>query len=353
MKTLTNPQPYPMNYWLVIMLFGCFFSCTDDPINPPEEKLSVSTFAGNGIEGHVDGIGTSAQLTGYTSIVVGPDDKVYLTHRRRRHIRNITQAGLVSTWQVEDEPIFNLFQHDYLSLRWIGLHSIAFDPEGSLVTSCNLEIIEVGDANVALIVKNAFQSPHLLFNLSIGMNRGVSIAYDTKGKLYGTNGLFLLLIEEATKHFGSGNILIDGQGNPAMFKWATDMVADQNNNLVVADPGNHCIRKVTPDGMMSTLAGTNIAGFADGHSADARFNNPSGIAIDKEGNIYVADTGNHAIRKISCTGYVTTLAGDGTEGFLDGDPLKARFSSPNDVAVNSEGHVFIMDTGNYRVRVLK
>lgn len=126
--------------------------------------------------------------------------------------------------------------------------------------------------------------------------------------------------------FGSLGIAIDGEGN-----------------VLVADPGNHAIRKVTPDGVVTTLAGlAGARGDVDGTGSEARFNYPCGVAVDRRGNVYVADLLNHTIRKITPTGVVTTLAGmAGRGGSDDGVGSEARFSSPVAVAVDGEGNVYV------------
>ena len=123
-------------------------------------------------------------------------------------------------------------------------------------------------------------------------------------------------------------------------------------NLYVADSGNHTIRKISPGGVVTTLAGlAGNPGSADGTSNSARFNNPSGVAVDGAGNLYVADMGNHTIRKISPGGVVTTLAGlAGSEGALDGTNTNARFYHPMRVAVDIATNLYVADTCNHAIR---
>ena len=116
--------------------------------------------------------------------------------------------------------------------------------------------------------------------------------------------------------------------------------------------GSHRIRAISPDGRVTTLAG-GTRGFADGVGADARFDTPSGLAVAADGTIYVADTGNNAIRRIARDGSVTTLAGNGTAGFQDGAASEAQFNGPVGVAVSAAGRVFVADTYNDRIRVVE
>lgn len=150
---------------------------------------------------------------------------------------------------------------------------------------------------------------------------------------------------------GSGLVgLADGRWNQARFNGLHGLAVDSAGNLYVGDTGNHAIRKVTPDGNVTTLAGNGTAGFADGTGPAARFSGPQGVAVDGSGNVYVADIGNCRIRKISPGGTVTTLAGSGTCGFQDGPASTARFNVPHAVCVDTAGNVYVADSGNHRVR---
>lgn len=125
------------------------------------------------------------------------------------------------------------------------------------------------------------------------------------------------------------------------------MVADNNGNLYVAEA--HSIRKVTPLGVVTTLAGSSTGGISDGRGMSAHFNFPSGISLDNEGNLYIADTENATIRKLTPTGDVTTLAGTPlVRGLVDGVGSAARFNSPKDMTVDAAGNVYVIDSGTVR-----
>src|SRR5690606_13331021 len=111
---------------------------------------------------------------------------------------------------------------------------------------------------------------------------------------------------------------------------------------------NHRIRKITTDGTVSTLAG-GTAGFADGPGNEAKFNQPIDVAVDREGNVYVADNMNHRIRKITPDGEVTTLAGS-TAGYADGSGATAQFQSPSGLEVDDSGTLYVADRNNHRIR---
>ena len=116
---------------------------------------------------------------------------------------------------------------------------------------------------------------------------------------------------------------------------------------------NHRVRKITPAGMVSTIAGDGTAGFADGSSATAKFDRPRGMCADTAGNLYVTGYGNHRVRKITPAGMVITIAGDGTAGFADGLSATAKFQDgPQGMAADAAGNVFVADSGNNRVRMI-
>jgi hypothetical protein len=148
--------------------------------------------------------------------------------------------------------------------------------------------------------------------------------------------------------FGTNN----GTGNEARFRSPNGAAVDEGGNVYVADSGNHTIRKITPAGVVTTLAGSaGKAGTNDGTGAAARFNNPTRVAVDGVGNVYVSDSINHAIRIVTPAGAVTTLAGlAGTSGTNDGTGRTARFNLPIGVAVDGGGNVFVADTYNHTIR---
>jgi hypothetical protein len=153
----------------------------------------------------------------------------------------------------------------------------------------------------------------------------------------------------------SQGALQDGIGTEARFNNVHGIAIDNMGNLYVADRDNHSIRKVEQDGKVSTIAGTGIGGLRDGLASQAQFHNPMGLTVDHLGNIYVADTLNHRIRKITSNGQVTTVAGSGSVGvgqggFNDGLANQTRFDSPSDVVVDRAGNLYVADSGNGRIR---
>ena len=144
----------------------------------------------------------------------------------------------------------------------------------------------------------------------------------------------------------------DGPASSARFKYPTSIALDGAANIYVADFANHTIRKITPEGVVSTLAGlAGEPGSADGTGDAACFNQIHGVAVDRAGYVYAADFGNHTLRKITPDGVVTTLAGLAeTPGSVDGVGNTARFCAPYDVTVDAAGTLFVADTSNHTIR---
>lgn len=142
----------------------------------------------------------------------------------------------------------------------------------------------------------------------------------------------------------------DGLAEQARLTYPNGVAFLPDGRLVVADTGNHRIRLVSPEGRVSTLAGS-AAGWSDGPGAAARFRRPTGLAIGGDGDIYVADTGNHCIRRITLAGEVSTLAGS-SAGYTDGAPNEARFLSPSGVVWHPDGRVLVADQSNHCIRAI-
>ncbi len=145
----------------------------------------------------------------------------------------------------------------------------------------------------------------------------------------------------------------DGPVKEAQFNVPSGLAVDATGNLCVFDWFNYRIRRISPDGMVSTLAGTGEPGFTDGSAAKAQFCGIAvSLAIDPAGNLIIADGGNHRIRLIAPNGVVSTLAGTGEPGYKDGPVNQAQFKNPTSVTMDTAGNVYVADTGNHRIRLI-
>ena len=184
---------------------------------------------------------------------------------------------------------------------------------------------------------------------------GVAVASD--GSIYFTDAGDHNRIQKITP---DGNVITiaggamegfgDGAEGKALFNSPSAIAIAPDGNLIIADTGNNRIRRLTPTGQASTVAGDGTAGYADGAANQAQFSGPIGVAVDARGNIYVADSYNDRIRLITPDGQVSTVAGKGTPGYADGGRDTALFDTPSGIVVASDNSLIVADTGNDRLR---
>lgn len=220
-----------------------------------------------------------------------------------------------------------------------------------------------GSANAVKLLAE-FRSPAAL----LAMPDGSVLTSDESNHLIrwitdaGTADYAGIILRKDAGGFPEGGLL-DGESDTTLFNGPAGLATDAAGNVYVADSGNHAIRVIAPDGGVRTLAGNGRSGNADGSGASARFNEPRDVAVAKDGTVFVADTLNHVIRKIDPSGAVTTLtapsdrvveafpgqaapAGD----FADGDIAKAKFNEPSGLAIDAKGNLYVSDSGNQRIR---
>jgi sugar lactone lactonase YvrE len=194
---------------------------------------------------------------------------------------------------------------------------------------------------------------------SVGYDSGNGVTCDTTNNIYvaGTsttsNGIIYDMGSNVVTTFAGSGVsgYADGTGTNAILKNPRGICIDSSGNLYIADKNNHCIRKITSAGVVTTLAGTvGVAAYLDGTGTNAKFNTPSSIVVDVSGNLYLTDQTNCYIRKITSAGVVTTIAGNGTPGFADGTGTNAVFSNPYGIDIDSSGNLYIGDTLNHRIR---
>ena len=188
-------------------------------------------------------------------------------------------------------------------------------------------------------------------------NHPFGLAIDPSGNLYVAdqgNSLVRKITPEnvVSTYAGVYNTMgiTNGADSLSSFRGAFGVAADGSGNVYVADAGNNVIRLISPAGTVSTFAGTGVRGAGNGKDT-ATFDSPMGVATDQAGNVYVADYENHLIRKISPVGLVSTVAGKvGISGFTDGVDTAARFNLPEALAVDGSGNIYVADAGNDAIR---
>lgn len=192
--------------------------------------------------------------------------------------------------------------------------------------------------------------------LQAQFNGPIGLAADAQGNLYvgDTNNSRIRRIStnaSVSTVAGNGQTgFADGIGTAAMFNGITGLAVDANGILYVADALNHRIRRIDGQGAVTTFSGNGTAGLLNNTGTAARFNGPYDVAVDAANNVYVADLGNHAVRRITPQRAVTTIGGNGTSGMVDGTGSASRFSQPTSVVVAPNGTIYVADFGNSRIR---
>ena len=265
-----------------------------------EQEVNVSTLAGSSARGSADGAGAAAQFNYPTSVALDNAGNLYVSDTYNHKIRKITSTGVVSTLAGSSGGYTD---GTGTAAKFKLPRGVAVDKDE------NVYVSDSGNHKIRKITPNGVVST-----------------------LAGSSGGYA-----------------DGTGTAAKFKNPYGIAVDKDENVYVADYMNHKIRKITSTGVVSTLAGS-ISGDKDGIGMEAQFQNPYGIAVDKDENVYVADYINHKIRKITSTGVVSTLAGSGAMGFADGTGTSAKFKFPLGVAVDGDGNVYVGDKNNNKIR---
>ncbi len=326
----------------------------------------VTTLAGTaGSSGSADGAGAAARFNSPHGIVADFSGNVYVADRGNYMIRKVTAGGGVSS-VAGTASKYGSADGAGAAAGFSSPNGVAMDASGDLYVADtnNQTIRKVTASGVVTTLAGTAGSTGDADGTGAAARFGqpIGIAADASGMLYVTDWLnstirkIVIATGVVTTFAGTaGNVGdADGTGAAARFNKANGIAADTSGNLYVADTYNHTIRKIViATGVVTTLAGTaGSGGDTDGTGAAALFNGPSGIAADASGNLYVADTNNHTIRKIvSATGVVTTLAGTaGVFGSADGTGGAARFKYPYSVAVDAAGNVYVADMDNHTIR---
>lgn len=278
-------------------------------------KFVITTVAGTGECGMTldEGPATEAPIQRPTAVAVDGKGNLFIADERNLVVRRVSPDGVMSIVAGTGDTDPQTTDRAAVLTNLVSAYGIATDGQD------NLYVLSRGHAKIFKI---------------------------------GADGIAQRIVGTGRAGFaGDGGAALD-----AMVNFPNHLVADDEGNLFIADTGNNRIRKVSVDGVITTVAGTGEAGFSGdgGPAAEASISVPSAIAIDAEGNLYIADFKNHRIRKVSTDGVISSIAGTGVSGYNgDGKPaLECRIGEPCGVAVDADGYVYIGDQVNNRVRVV-
>lgn len=298
---------------------------------PPNIYQQVSTFAGSGSASSYNGTGLSSGFNMPSGIGSDAQSNIYVCDYGSGQIRKITPAGLVST------------------IGYVGT------PTGLTADAAGNTYISSFD-NYSIHKINTAGANSIFVGATAGFSSPGGLNFDLAGDLYLADQKNNKIRKISSTGFvttvaGSGATgSLDGTAVSATFNNPDGVAVDRAGNVYVADAGNNKIRKITPAGVVSTFAGNGIAGSTDGTGTNARLYYPTGITIDPLDNLYIADYRNNRIRKISPASVVTTLAGNGSTGNLNGIGTNSSFNGPIMLVFDIQGNLFITDFQNNLIR---
>jgi len=311
------------------------------------QQTMVSTIAGDVKRGNADGKGLSARFHSPSGICIDVNGNVYVADYHNHAIRKITREGDVTTLAGGIAGDTEL-----TSTAFNGPMGVTIDSKGNLYVADdnNQKVKRIAAEGTIQVIAGSKQGE---LDGPLGTNKlnyPYAVAIDES-----TGSIYVSQFTSYVKRIKNGVVETLAGGikynyEDAAFKFPLGIVINAEKELIVSDYGKNQIFKINAKGEVLLIAGSGVAGALDGQASEATFNLPHGLAIDKEGNIYVADRGNNKIRKISTAGVVTTVAGNGALGIVDGPANLASFNEPTGLAIDLDGNLLVTDRGNHQIR---
>ncbi len=322
-----------------------------------KKEIVVSTFAGNGAPAAVNGAAEQASFSNLMGVAADSAGNIYVADSRNNLIRKVGANGMVSTLAGSGKQ--GAEDGKGVAASFFFPAALASDANGTVYvadTHNNMVRKISPDGMVTTIAGRLTPAIAKYRDTVIKFDNPYGIAVDKHGNVFVADWERDMIKKispdgKITAFAGNGEKgAKDGQGTAAEFFLPEGLAVDQAGNLYVADCYNNMVRKITPEGMVSTLAGNPKKGSGDGKGKAASFSHPDGLAVDRAGNVFVADVGNNKIRKITPGGVVTTIAGAGKRGAQNGAGGTATFYRPFGLTIDKAGNLYVADYQNNLIR---
>ncbi|MBS1667150.1 MAG: IPT/TIG domain-containing protein [Bacteroidetes bacterium] len=319
---------------------------TNGPVFHYVYTYVVSTLAGSG-QGFMDGNGTSAKFYRPYGIAIDTAGNLVVADSYNNAIRKITPDGTVST--IAGTGVSGYQDGLAKNAQFSFPKGVRFDSNNNLIIAdgYNNRIRKLTTINDSVTTIAGSGSS----GIANGKASSASFVYPNNTAVDSAENIYVGDASSLLRKISNDSVytLLNGQNTSPQFLEIFDLALDKNNNIILVDGGSK-VYKITSAGLVSVVAGNAVFGFADGPAASASFSTTAGLAIDANGNILIADEGNFRIRKITPEGIVTTIAGNGTSGYVDGPASSAEFQDPVNIAIDKTGNIYVSEALYNRVR---
>ncbi|MFI9240396.1 SMP-30/gluconolactonase/LRE family protein [Streptomyces sp. NPDC053079] len=330
---------------------------------------AIATVAGNGAAGFISdgGPGALTRIHYPYGVAVDKNGNLYIADRHNHRIRKVTPNGIITTVAGDGQAGYVSDGGPAVATRLHYPGDVAVDDAGNLyiADTNNHRVRKVTPSGIITTIAGDGQAGYISDGgpaIATRLNTPWGLAVDRSGNVYisdhgnhrvrkvTTNG-------NITTVAGNGTAGYVSDGGPAIatrLQYPLGLAVDAEGNLYIADRHNHRIRKVTPNGLITTVAGNGTAGYVSdgGPALGTQLHYPWGVALDEAGSLYIGDGHNHRVRKVTADGIITTIAGNGTAGYVDdgGPAAGTRVFYPSGVALDRAGNLYIADANNHRIR---
>jgi len=332
----------PILLLLTLSIFSCKKSNDAGNTGPGADSTSTGTGTGPGVSTFAGNTSSKGSLSTPTGICFDSQGNLYVTEVVYSDVKKIDASGNITVFTG---------QSSNPGCEDVG--STLSDPGGIWFAHDSIYVADHICSHVKTFSLAGVAKTYLFNNPNNYFQEPVGICIDNTGNVFianefGTEGILEITAAGQLIEFGDGTQAVkDGSAATAEFGIVSSICADNNGNIYIAD--SHRIRRIA-NGTVTTIAGNDNLGGADGQGAAASFAGAMGLCTDSKGNVYIADINNNLIRMMTPGGKVTTIAGNGTAGFKEGIGSQAEFSAPSGVCVDKNGNLFVADYGNNVIR---